>query len=236
MTKTTEVSALKLLQQQRSHVLLVLAGAYEGHEKQFVRWFQGDYRETISQNACVVHAEHYRQHEVDITRGEFPRLPLPYLGWYELSLDGATAASSLIEQVHLLYEKAQFAHSPATWLYYPMCEKVGRTPVAKPSLLTLAFANGLNGQEEQFREWYATRHIRHALNVPALVSGQCLRRTIFQQPGGIAADFDIVAVYEQEAPPEAIIDSLQSLPESLFAFPTMDFSRFAESVYLPLCA
>lgn len=103
-------------------------------------------------------------------------------------------------------------------------------------MLTLAFANGTPGQETEFREWYATRHIRHALNIPALVSGQCFERTQFQMPGAMNACFATIAVYEQEGSPESIIASFLSLPEGTLRFPMLDRSpgRFAEWSYRSL--
>ncbi len=98
----------------------------------------------------------------------------------------------------------------------------------------MAFANATPGHEFEFREWYATRHIRHALNIPALVSGQCFQRTEFQQPGALEAGFSLIAKYEQEGTAEAMLASMNSLPDSLFEFPMLDLTRFAESVYRPI--
>jgi hypothetical protein len=101
-------------------------------------------------------------------------------------------------------------------------------------MLTLAFANGFADSEGEFREWYATRHIRHALNIPVLVSGQTFERTQFQRPGVLEAGFATIAVYEQVGPPEVILESFATLPEETFHFPSMDMSRFAEGVYRPV--
>jgi hypothetical protein len=103
-------------------------------------------------------------------------------------------------------------------------------------MLTIAFANGVPGQETEFREWYATRHIRHALKIPALVSGQCFERTKFQRPGTVEASFSMIAIYEQEGTPEAILDGFALLPDGALHFPMLDRSpfRFAEVVYRPV--
>jgi hypothetical protein len=173
---------------------------------------------------------------VDITLGHHVPLPFEYLCWCEISVDGSQEAASLIARIAALHGKQVAAEPPATWLYYPTSEKVGRSPISIPSQLTLAFANPVKGREEEFREWYATRHIRHALNVAALVSGQCLHRAQFQQPGALAAAFDTLAVYEQEGTPESILESFATLPAGTFDFPALDLtpSRFAECVYQPL--
>jgi hypothetical protein len=96
------------------------------------------------------------------------------------------------------------------------------------------FANAVPGQEAEFSEWYATRHIRHALNLPALVSGQCLQRALFQSPGALAADYATIAVYEQEGSAEQLMKSFSSVPPGTLDFPAMDLTRFAEWVYRPL--
>ncbi len=226
-------SSLELLATQPSHVLFVLSNP-GADEAAFLEWYQGPYRDVVITIPGVLSVQHYQQHEVDVTRGQFGRPPFRYLGLYELSLDGAEAADRVIETIRLLHQQQVAAEAPATWLYYPASEKVGRSPEDLPSLLTIAFANGVPGEESQFREWYATRHIRHALNVPALVSGQCLERTVFQRPGAAEAAFSTIAVYEQVGSPELMIESFASIPKGTLEFPMLDTSRFAESVYRPL--
>ena len=234
MTHDGAPSSLALLKKQRSHMLFVLSGAEPGFEREFLQWYGGDYQRAASHHADVLSVRHYAQHEVDITRGQFPCLPFKYLGIYEISVDGASAAGALIETVTQLHARERVAQMPATWLYYPANEKVGRSPAALSSLLTVAFANGIAGRENEFREWYATRHLRHALNIPALVSGQCFERTQFQACGAMEASFNTIAVYEQEGTPQDIVKSFASLPHSTFDFPALDVSRFSESVYQPI--
>ena len=228
--------SLALLGRQRSHILLVLTDASPGREPAFRDWLTGHYVATLSAAQPVLAINLYEQHEIDVTSGQHPRLPLRYLAICALSLDGAPQAEPIIRQVMELHLSEMSARAPATWLYYPAGEKVGRAPGVTPSLLTIAFANAIPGQEDQFREWYATQHIRHALNVPALVSGQCFQLTHFQMPGAIEAAFTTIAIYEQEDTPESMIESFRSIPASAFHFPTMDLTRFSESVYRPLCA
>jgi len=235
-TAGVTTSAIELTKLQRSHVLLVLSNAKRGSANEFLPWYRNAYLNSVAKLTGVLNVQQYERHDVDITLGQYPPLPFQYLGIYELSLDGAQEADEIIEHVMKLHQISEHAEAPATWLYYPTSEKVGRTPVVKPSMLTLAFANSVVGQDPEFREWYATRHIRHALNIPALVSGQCFGRTIFQKHGALAPNFNIVAVYEQEGSPESIIESFRSLPESTFNFPMLDIDRdrFAEWVYRPV--
>jgi|SRR5579872_3513433 len=235
---TTNTNPLQLLKEQRSHVLLVLSAPRAGQEREFLPWYMGGYRAAISGAAQVLSGQHYEQHEVDLTRGRFAGLPFKYLALYELSLDGAEEAQSLIERIGSLHREQGVAQDPATWLYYPMCERVGRSPARRPSMLTFAFANAVPDKEAEFREWYPTRHIRHALKVPALVSGQCFTRTRFQRAGALECTFEIIAIYEQEGTPESMLESFAALPKGALSFPAMDSTpgRFAEWVYRPISA
>jgi hypothetical protein len=211
--------------------LLILSNPKGDHRDEFLRWYQSRYREGIVNFPGVLNLRLYKQSEVDITMGQNPRVPFDYLAFVELSVDGAGEAGALIEQVARLHGAQSAAERPATWLYFPVSEKVGRQGSGNSSTLTMAFANSLPGHESQFREWYVTRHIRHALNIPALVNGQCFQRTIFQKPGALDAAFEMIAVYDQEGTAESIIESFRSLPAAVVHFPTLDESRFAEAVY-----
>jgi hypothetical protein len=227
-------SPLELLSEQRSHILVVLSNPKADSESNFRSWYLGPYSREMLALTPVLSGQQYEPHELDVSRGRYPGLPFRYLGLYDLSVDGAQAAGEVIERVRDLHGREKSAAACATWLYYPVSERVGRAPAARPSLLTLAFANAVPGQEAEFREWYATRHIRHALNIPALVSGQCLERTQFQNPGALAADYSMIAVYEQEDTAEEMMRSFNSLPPGALDFPAMDLTRFAEWVYRPL--
>jgi hypothetical protein len=228
-------SSLALLKRQRSHVIFVLSAAKEGNEEIFLRWFQGHSDHAMAVMSRVLSRQHFKRHEVDITMNLYGNLPFPYLGIYEISVDGAEGAQDLIESISSLYVQNGGEH-PATWLYYPASEKVGRAPRSLPTMIAVAFANGLPGREAEFREWYATRHIRHAMNIPAFVSGQCFKRTLFQMPGSMEANYDTIALYEVEGTPESIIEANASLPKGTLDFPSLDISRprFFEWVYVPL--
>lgn len=227
-------AALSLLRKQRSHLLFVLSNPKARQESAFLGWYRGAFARYMLDQSNVLQGQQYEQHKSDITQGKYPRFPFHYLGLYELSVDGAPEAESMIERITASHSQQPAAEPPATWLYYPICEKVGRFAAVKPSALTLAYANGVPGQEGEFREWYATRHIRHAMNIPALVSGQCFERTLFQRPGAMQAVFAIIAVYEQEGTLEAILEAAAALPPGTLQFPMLDRSRFAECVYLPV--
>lgn len=223
-----------LLAGQRSHLLVVLSRPRVGHESEFREWYRNAC--TYIKDDFVLTYRGYEQHPTDITQGRWPRLPFKYLSLYEISVDGADAASGLIDKIINLHQEESSAEPPATWLYYPSCEKVGRQSATDRTLLTVAFANGLPGQEAAFREWYCTRHIRHAVSLSALVSGQCFERTQFQRPGATEARFSTIAIYEQEGSVDSLVEELKRVPPGAFHFPMLDLegSRFSESVYTPI--
>ena len=228
-------SSIAALARQRSHVLFILSNPKQGHETAFLEWYQGVYREEILAQPGVLSLQHYEQHEIDVTQGQYPRLPFRCLGICALSLDGAEQASSLIDRISMLHRQQAAAEAPTTWLHYPVSEKAGRVPAQPHYMLSLAFANPVAGKEAEFREWYATRHIRHALKIPALTSGQCFERTHYQKPGALENMFQMIAVYEQVGTPEAILASIAELePAGELDFPTLDLAHFAEAVYRPL--
>jgi hypothetical protein len=223
-----------MLHGQRSHILLVLSSPREGADERFRSWYLGSYREAVLRLADVLSGQQYEPHEVDVSNGRYPGLPYGYLAVYEMSLDGAQAAAQTIARIAELHRAESSAAAPATWLYYPASERVGRSPIADPCPLTIAFANPVIGREAEFREWYATRHIRHALDIPQLVSGQCFELTRFQDPGAAEPGYSMIAIYEQEGTPEDMLASMAALPPGRLHFPAMDLSRFAEWVYRPL--
>lgn len=219
-------SLRQLLSTQPSHVLLVLSNSHAGNGPDSARDWES-----------IVRAQHYQQHEIDITCGRHQPFPYRYLGLYYLSIDGAGQAGELIDHIHSRARERNDAPLPATWLFHPTGVKVGRSPVKVPAMLTIALANATVGQEAEFREWYPTRHIRHALNLPELVSGQCFERTLFQRPGSAECSYSMMAIYETEGTVESAIESINRLvPTGVFAFPTLDKTRgrFAECVYRPI--
>lgn len=222
------------LARQRSHMLLVFSNATSGQDDALLHWYRNNYLSLISDNREVLSVEQYERHEYDITQGAFPRIPFRYLGLYNLSLDGAQSAGELIARIAALHATQSAAQPPASWLYYPTSEKVGDLLRESRSTLTVAFANGIPGQEAEFREWYATCHIRHALKITALVSGQCFQLTKFQRPGALEASFDTIAVYEQEGAIDEVIESFAAVSAEEVSFPTLDLSRFSESIYRPI--
>lgn len=234
MKTTNTATALPRLAHQRSHILFALSDVDEGRMGDFEEWYQRSYKARMSAWPGVISACHYKQHDVDITAGKYPRLPFRYLALYELSLDGAEQATPAVELIEKLHQELRYAKTPATWLYYPASEKVGNIESVSAPMLTLAFANGHPGREDEFREWYATRHIRHALNIPALITGQTFERTQFQRPGAMDPPAATIAVYEQIGTPESILECFENFPEETFRFPSMDMSRFSESVYARL--
>lgn len=215
---------------QRSHLLVVLSNARPDAEADFRDWYVNKARGAMAEHPSVLAARHYELDAVDVTRGRYPQLPYRYLGLYALGIDGAEEGEDAINAVTSLHSESGVAEDPATWLYFPISEPVG-TPTADAPVVILAYANGVPGHEEEFREWYSTRHIRHALYIKELVSGQCFLRTGFQQPGSMAPDYEVIAVYEQVGASEDFVKSIEAVPREKLAFPTMDKTRFSEAAY-----
>jgi len=227
--------SLTLLKKQRSHLLFILSNAHLGLQSEFVDWSKNNYQKNLQTLDAVLTVNHFEKHEIDVTEGAYEKIDFEYLSIIELCLDGAEQSESIIDMIQQLYEAESSAQQPTVWLYYPVSEKVGRAPIAGKDLLTLAFANPLPGTDLEFKEWYCTRHIRHALNVPELVSGQCLELTGYQKTGSSPPKYKMIAVYEQEGTPEKMIESFQRLPEEIFDFPMLDLVNFSEWVYRPMC-
>jgi hypothetical protein len=201
-------------------------------ESVFLDWFKGEHLQAVSALDKVVSVQHFEQHELDITGGGSKPIGYHYLGVYELLLDGAEQAEFVIDKVSALYSSEKSAGEPATWLYYPVSEKVGQSPITSSPFMVLAFANAVEGSQAEFREWYSTQHIRHALIIPALVSGQRFELTGYQKPGSTLPSYESIAVYEQEDTPENMVASFASLDLGSLAFsPALDVGRFTEWVY-----
>jgi hypothetical protein len=222
--------SLMILKEQRSHLLFVLSNAKTGKEDEFLAWYKETARDAVLSQPNILKASHFAEDTIDVTGGAFPKPQYCYLALYELSVDGAEQAGESIEAISSLYSGSGCAEAPATWLHFALGEKVGISTPDAPGV-TIAYANGLPGRENEFREWYTTRHIRHALNIPALASGQCFERTQFQRPGALEPQYHIVAVYEQTGSTQSIVDTFSALPPETFAFPTLDLTRFAEVAY-----
>ena len=234
-------SPLVAASKQPSHTLFVLSNALADQKGDFVKWYTQSYHQSIAQHDQVLSAQHFARHEVDIMQGRSPAPPYHYVGIYELCLDGAEQAQEIINSVTQSHQQEGSAALPATWLYFPISEKVGRSPEITDPMIALAFANGLSGRESEFREWYCTRHVRHALHIPVFASGQCLERTGFQDPGAASPDYSLICFYQWDGAPQDYFDFIESLSEedgeeltNLIAFPALDSGRFGEAVYVPI--
>lgn len=224
----------ELMKTQRSHILFVLSNSEPNQSEAFMEWYKGNYLYDIAKLDGVLSVQHFQRHELDITMGHYPPPDYQYLGIYELSLDGAEMATDTITYIIKSYEAESCASEPATWLYYPVSEKVGRPKENTNSMIVLAFANAVPGAKAEFVEWYCTRHIRHALNASVLVSGQCFGLTEFQISGSREPSCSTIAIYEQEGTPEELLDCFKSLDPELFDFPTLDTTCFGEAVFYPV--
>ena len=234
---------IEAMKKQRSHNLYVFSNPASQSEQNdaYLDWFMGSFFDKLEMHNIVLSAQHYERQDFDITTGFSRPCNYRYLGIYELSLDGAQEAQGLIECIEDMHQTEQSAGESTCWLYYPISEKVGRTPKTPQQFLGIAFANGLPGHEDQFREWYSTQHIRHALNVPGIVSAQLFERAEFQTPGVTKPNHRIHAIYEQEGTVETLSEGLpltvEMIPPSANPNVTFDIeseSGFSEWFYYPI--
>jgi hypothetical protein len=126
------------MMRQRSHILLVLSNVALGEdEPAFIDWYNGVCRRAVLARPGVLSASHYVQDDVDLTGGRRPPPPFRYLAIYELSIDRAEQAEAIISAVHTLYRSCAHAAAPATWMYYPIGEKVGLSRPGSPMIAVL---------------------------------------------------------------------------------------------------
>jgi hypothetical protein len=217
---------------QSSHTLLVLSQS-RGDLDSFRAWYAEALCGWLQRQAGVVSVQGFARDPADITQGRYPPLPYDHLTLVQLSVDGAEQAAGLIGEIADRHQQSEFAGPPATWIYFPISAAVG-LPLERPRAIAVAFANAVDDRQAEFREWYATRHIRHALAIPAVVSGQCFERAQFQQPGAAPCAFQMIAIYQLIDTPASIIRAFETLPAGALDFPTLDPIKFAEWVYTAL--
>lgn len=212
---------------QRSHNLYVLSNAAPGRDGDFLTWLQGEQLQSVSALNKVLSAQNFVQHEKDISGGVSKRLGFKYLSVYELTLDGAEQASGVIEPIRQLHDSEASAGEVVTWLYYPASEKVGHDPENQLDFLVLAFGNAVSGKEALFREWYSTEHMRHALILPTMVSGQYFELSAYQQPTTSDPGYATLTVYEQEGTLDELLQGFTQLEEGdIGGSDTFDIDRF----------
>lgn len=229
MTKSiTEAQGTAL--SQRSHTLLVFSNAPKVEKKNYEVWLKSDAWTEFSHNKKVLSVKSYRQHPMDF--GGYEPIGFNYLTLVQLSLNGAEDVVSVLDKLHTIFNEVSGSQSVATWLYYPVSEKVGLRRNTDAPYLTIAFANAVEGMEAEFREWYSSQHIRHALIIPALVSGQCFELTAYQASVGVESCYQTIAIYEQDSTPQEMIDSFLNIePEELKWSRSGDLKRFTEWAY-----
>ncbi|WP_280314984.1 DUF4286 family protein [Nocardia abscessus] len=73
----------------------------------------------------------------------------------------------------------------------------------------LVFSNAVAGQDEEFNEWYDTKHLAEVVAVPGVSSGQRFELVPAALPGGNAAApaHRYLAVYELSDDPDKIVQA-----------------------------
>ena len=239
-SKIKNNNAEALAKQQRSHTLLVFCKAAEIKSEIFLNWFKTDCLQTVTGFNKVISGRHYHEYPFNHT-GNLKPIGFDYLGIYQLQLDSAEDSGELINQINTLYRNEPSAGDIATWLYFPVSEKVGcnsATILPSTPIITIAFGNAVKGREDEFREWYTTEHLRHALLVPALISSQRFELTGLQNPGSMTPDYQTIAIYEQDDTPENMIKGMALIDPAkvpkVWWSPSGDLERFTEWAYQAL--
>ena len=233
-------NAEAMVKQQRSHTLLVFCKAVDGQAESFLNRFKQELLQGVLNIDKVIAGRHYQEHPLNLS-GDYKPIGYDCLGLYQLSLSCEKEASEVIHAINALYDSEPSAEAIATWLYYPVSEKVGCNPaITSPSTeyITIAFANAVKGREAEFRQWYTTEHLRHALLVPALTSSQRFELASHQTPGAMASSYETIAIYEQDDTPENMLKGMATIdpakvPEVWWSL-SGDLERFTEWAYQAL--
>ncbi|MFT3852985.1 MAG: hypothetical protein QM733_09630 [Ilumatobacteraceae bacterium] len=217
--------------QQRSHVLCVLATASQGNEAQFERMYLDPaFRAELGQHEAVVDVRVFKRSPVDLSGGMGQSLDFTHLTLLDLRVDGAEDAVPAIDHVAAVHGQSGVAKDPATWLFRPVTEKVGDTGAAPKPLAVFAFTNGVPGKRDEYLEFYATRHIRHALYISTFAGSQLTQKTSFQKPGRLPIDdFECLTCYDLVGTAEELPAGVAAVRDRL-AFPLLDHVRFAEYI------
>ena len=216
---------------QPSHTLLVFSAAAQKREDEFRRWLTRRAFQPLRAGDKMLSVRHYALHPMKISEAYKP-LGFSYLSLCRLCLDGAHDAAGLISDLRLRFEREACSGDIATWLFYPVGEKVGKSRDRDAPYITIAFSNPNPGCENEFREWYATQHIRHALMIPALLNGQVFEATQFQISSSSACDYTTMAIYEMGASPEALMESIPGIDAEKMAWsPAGDTEQFTECFF-----
>ena len=83
-----------------------------------------------------------------------------------------------------------------------------------PRIIDLVQTNPLPGREDEFEEWYGTRHIHDILAVPGIVTAQRYRVTRDRRVegsgyAGMPKPYQHLALYECEGRPDEILKAIE---------------------------
>jgi hypothetical protein len=70
--------------------------------------------------------------------------------------------------------------------------------------------NPVDGQVDEFEDWYATRHLSDVTAVPGFAKAEFYRRSASQRDGVPVPEYDYVAVYELDVSAEEGIRNLDA--------------------------
>lgn len=213
---------------QSSHTALIFFSLDESECEAIKAWSDTAVSSELRSSEFVLRQRVFRK--IDFRLYEFCRdIDFDYVNICDLALDGASEFQKLGEKIQLYANKCSVISKLQTWLYYPVSEKVGDLSNSNPPFVTLALANAVKGQGARFREWYSSQHIRHALNIPALLNGQRFERCEFQSRNDQRPEYESVAIYSQSCGPEQMLREAQSVDPSKLPWDVSgDLERFSE--------
>ena len=93
----------------------------------------------------------------------------------------------------------------------------------------MVFANGVEGREDEFNDWYENTHLGEVLQVPGFVSAQR-----FQLLGDPAGGAKYLAVYELSGDPQKALAALgEAVANTMNMSDSMDSTSVVTKLYMP---
>ena len=96
----------------------------------------------------------------------------------------------------------------------------------------MVFANGVEGREDEFNDWYENTHLAEVLQVPGFVSAQR-----FQLLGDPAGGAKYLTVYELSGDPQKALAALgEAVATTMNMSDSMDSTSVVTKLYMPRTA
>jgi hypothetical protein len=103
-------------------------------------------------------------------------------------------------------------------------DATGSTTLSKSIIIVQS--NPVEGQVEEFEDWYTSRHLTDVTAVPGITRAQFYRLSEAQRDGVPAPQFDYVAVYDLDVPAAEGIRNLDAARNAgMYVSPAMRSER-----------